>query len=89
MADFTFTEKAMEQYIYWQMQDRKTLKKINSLIIDIKRNGALQGIGKPELLKHDQSGLYSRRIDEANRLVYSVDETQNIRIMSCKGHYED
>ena len=67
--------KAMEQYIYWQMQDRKTLKKINSLIIDIKRNGALQGI--------------SRRIDEANRLVYSVDETQNIRIMSCKGHYED
>ena len=75
MADFTFPEKAMEQYIYWQMQDRKTLKKINSLIIDIKRNGALQGI--------------SRRIDEANRLVYSVDETQNIRIMSCKGHYED
>ena len=89
MADFTFTEKAMEQYIYWQMQDRKTLKKINSLIIDIKRNGALQGIGKPELLKHDKSSLYSRRIDEANRLVYSVDETQNIRIMSCKGHYEE
>ena len=89
MADFTFTEKAMEQYIYWQMQDRKTLKKINSLIIDIKRNGALQGIGKPELLKHDKSSLYSRRIDEANRLVYSVDEMQNIRIMSCKGHYEE
>lgn len=56
MTDFTFTEKAMEQYIYWQMQDKKTLKKINSLIIDIKRNGALQGIGKPELLKHDKSG---------------------------------
>ena len=89
MADFTFTEKAMEQYIYWQMQDRKTLKKINSLIIDIKRNGALQGIGRPELLKHDKSGLYSRRIDEANRLVYCVDEMQNIRIMSCKGHYEE
>ena len=64
MADFTFTEKAMEQYIYWQTQDRKTLKKINSLITDIKRNGALRGIGKPELLKHDKLGLYSRRIDE-------------------------
>ena len=63
MADFTFTEKAMEQYIYWQTQDRKTLKKINSLIADIKRNGAMQGIGKPELLKHDKSGLYSRRIE--------------------------
>lgn len=89
MADFTFTGKAMEQYIYWQMQDRKTLKKINSLITDIKRNGAMQGIGKPELLKHNKSGLYSRRIDEANCLVYSIDEAQNIRIISCKGHYED
>ncbi|MCI9019660.1 MAG: Txe/YoeB family addiction module toxin [Eubacterium sp.] len=56
---------------------------------DIKRNGAMQGIGKPELLKHDKSGLYSRRIDEANRLVYSIDEAQDIRIISCKGHYED
>lgn len=54
MADFTFTEKAIEQYIYWQTQDKKTLKKINSLITDIKRNGAMQGIGKPELLKHDK-----------------------------------
>lgn len=49
----------------------------------------MQGIGKPELLKHDKSGLYSRRIDEANRLVYSIDEAQDIRIISCKGHYED
>lgn len=89
MANFTFTEKAMEQYIYWQMQDKKTLKKINSLLTDIKRNGALRGTGKPELLKHDKSGLYSRRIDETNRLVYGIDEAQNIRIISCKGHYED
>ena len=89
MADFTFTEKAMEQYIYWQTQDRKTLKKINSLITDIKRNGAMQGIGKPELLKHDKSGLYSRRIDEANRLIYGIDESQNIKIISCRGHYDD
>lgn len=89
MADFSFTEKGWEQYVYWQTQDQKTVKKINRLITDIKRNGALQGIGKPELLRHDKSGLYSRRIDEANRLVYGIDESQNIRIISCKGHYED
>ncbi len=89
MADFTFTEKAMEQYIYWQTQDRKTLKRINSLIADIDRSGAVRGIGKPELLKHNRSGLYSRRIDEVNRLVYSVDAENNIKIISCKGHYED
>ena len=89
MAVFSFTEKGWEQYIYWQTQDLKTLKKINRLITDIKRNGALQGIGKPELLKHNKSGLYSRRIDEANRLIYGIDEAQNIRIISCKGHYED
>ena len=88
MADFTFTEKAIEQYIYWQTQDKKTLKKINSLITDIKRNGAMQGIGKPELLKHDKSGLYSRRIDEANRLVYEMSDNQII-VKSCKGHYEE
>lgn len=73
--------------MYWQTQDRKTLKKINSLIDDIRRNGAMQGIGKPEPLKHCPG--YSRRIDEANRLVYDIDELQNIRIISCKGHYED
>lgn len=89
MADFSFTEKGWEQYVYWQTQDQKTLKKINRLIIDIKRNGALQGIGKPALLKHDKSGLYSRRIDESNRLIYGIDKLQNIRIISCKGHYED
>lgn len=54
---------------------------------DIKRNGAMQGIGKPEPLKH-RSG-YSRRIDETNRLVYDMDELQNIKIISCKGHYDD
>lgn len=89
MSDLTFDSEGWNDYLYWQMQDRKTLKKVNSLIADIKRNGALQGIGKPELLNHDKSGIYSRRIDEANRLVYSIDETQNIRIISCKGHYED
>ena len=61
---------------------QKDIKKINSLLEDIKRNGALHGIGKPELLKHRRSGLYSRRLDEANRLVYDIDELQNIKVMS-------
>lgn len=66
---------------------KKTLRKINALLADIKRNGAMQGIGKPEPLKHRSE--YSRRIDETNRLVYDIDEMQNIKIISCKGHYED
>lgn len=89
MNDLTFDSKGQNDYLYWQIQDRKILKKINSLLEDIKRNGAMQGIGKPEPLKHGKSGLYSRRIDEANRLVYKIDELQNIKIISCKGHYED
>lgn len=87
MSNFTFTEKGWEHYLYWQMQDRKTLKKINSLIEDIRRNGAMQGTGKPESLKYRPG--YSRRIDEANRLVYDIDSQKNIRIISCRGHYED
>ncbi len=87
MNDFTFTEKGFDDYLHWQTQDRKTLKKINSLLEDIKRNGAMQGIGKPEPLKHRPG--YSRRIDDFNRLVYDIDELQNIKIISCKGHYED
>ena len=57
------------------------------MLEDIKRNGAMQGIGKPEKLKNRPE--YSRRIDEVNRLVYEIDELQNIRIVSCKGHYEE
>lgn len=87
MNDLTFTSAGFEDYIYWQTQDRKTLKKINALLEDIKRNGTMQGIGKPEPLKH-RSG-YSRRIDDKNRLIYEVDELQNIKILSCRGHYED
>lgn len=87
MNDFTFTSNGFEDYMYWQKQDRKTLRKINALLEDIKRNGVLDGIGKPESLKY-RAG-YSRRIDEANRLVYDVDELQNIKIISCRGHYED
>lgn len=87
MNDFTFTQEGFQDYLYWQRQDKKTLKKINALLEDIKRNGAMQGIGKPEKLKNRPE--YSRRIDEANRLVYEIDELQNNKIISCKGHYEE
>ena len=86
MNEFTFTKDAFAQYIYWQTQDKKTLKKINDLLEDIRRNGALNGIGKPEALKNRDG--YSRRIDKENRLVYVIDELQNIKIIACKGHYE-
>lgn len=87
MNDLTFTGQGFADYLYWQKQDKRTLNKINSLLEDIKRNGDLQGIGKPEALKH-RSG-YSRRIDDANRIVYEIDELQNIKIISCRGHYND
>lgn len=87
MNDLTFDSKGWNDYLYWQMQDKKTLKRINNLLDDIKRNGAMKGIGKPEKLKSRDG--YSRRIDETNRLVYDIDELKNIKIISCKGHYED
>ena len=63
------------------------LKRINALLKDIRANGAQDGIGKPEKLKYRPG--YSRRIDEADRLIYEIDELQNIKIISCRGHYED
>lgn len=87
MNDFTFTGQGFSDYLYWQTQDKKTLKKINALLADIQRNGAIRGIGKPEPLKYRPG--YSRRIDEKNRLVYVIDELQNIKIISCRGHYEE
>ena len=87
MNDFTFTKEAWEDYMYWQMKDKKTLKRINALLKDIRSNGALEGTGKPEKLKY-RAG-YSRRIDDCNRLIYEFDELQNIKIISCRGHYED
>lgn len=83
-----FTDTGWNQYIEWQGQDKKIVKRINRLLKSIDRDGAIQGIGKPELLKHNKSGLYSRRIDEANRLVYEMSDNQII-VKSCKGHYED
>lgn len=80
-----FTEQAWEDYLYWQTQDKKTLKKINNLIKDIQRT-PFTGIGKPEPLKHNFQGSWSRRISDENRLVYQVDDT-TVYILSCKDHY--
>ena len=77
---------AWEDYLYWQTQDKKTLKRINQLIKDMSRNPFL-GIGKPEPLKGKLTGFWSRRIDDTNRLVYMVDEN-SILIFSCRGHYD-
>ena len=69
----SFSIQAWEEYLYFQTQDKKTLKKINELIKDIERNGALNGIGKPEKLTNNLSGLYSKRINDKDRLVYEND----------------
>jgi toxin YoeB len=79
-------DEAWDDYIAWQSEDKKTLKRINTLIKDIERNGVLEGIGQPEPLKHDLSGWYSRRIDSTNRLIYRIVENQ-IEIAQCKTHY--
>lgn len=86
MSNITFTETAFSQYLYWQAQDKRTLKKINRLLQSIDRDGPLNGIGKPEILKY-LGGNYSR-IDEQNRLIYSIAE-DTIIVKACKGHYED
>ena len=83
----TFSETALDQYINWQTEDRKTLVRINKLIKDIQRNGFMNGIGKPEPLKGRKE--ISRKIDDANRLIYTGDSNRDLIIISCKGHYED
>jgi len=83
-----FTETGWKDYLYWAEQDKKTLKQINKLIEDIKRNGN-DGIGKPELLRGFLSGWWSRRIDEKNRLVYRLTDGGAVEIAQCKGHYGD
>lgn len=82
----SFTPSAWDDYIYWQGQDKKTLKRINALIKECLRT-PFEGIGKPEALLGDLSGLWSRRIDEKNRLVYEVTDAV-ITIISCRYHYE-
>ena len=80
-----WTKEAWADYIYWQGQDKKALKRINKLIIDTQRH-PFNGIGKPEALKENLSGFWSRRIDDTNRLVYVVDSSQ-LTIISCRYHY--
>ena len=81
----SWTDEAWNDYVYWQSQDKKTLKRINKLINDAKRS-PFEGIGKPEPLKENLSGFWSRRIDDTNRLVYAVDNSA-ITIISCRYHY--
>lgn len=80
-----FSDKAWEAYTNWMNEDKKILKRINELIKDIDRNG-YKGLGKPEALRHNLSGYWSRRINDEHRLIYSIDG-ENIFILSCKYHY--
>jgi toxin YoeB len=81
----SWDDEAWNDYLYWQTQDKKTLKRINQLLLDVDRNGYI-GIGKPEALKGEMQGYWSRRIDETNRLVYRIFEGR-IEILQCRSHY--
>jgi toxin YoeB len=85
IENLSWTLAAWKDYEYWQVQDKKTLKRINKLIRDTLRE-PFEGIGKPEPLRENLSGFWSRRIDEKNRLVYVVDESA-LTIISCRYHY--
>lgn len=87
MTSITFSEDAWDEYIYWQAQDKKTLRKINALLKEIQRE-PYNGAGKPEPLKGDLSGKWSRRINDKDRLVYEI-ENDTVIVQQCKGHYED
>lgn len=80
-------DEAWDDYTYWQTQDKKTLKRINQLIRNIERGNGFDGIGKPEPLKNEFSGFWSRRIDDTNRLIYRI-TGDTLEILSCRGHYE-
>jgi len=80
-----WTDEAWDSCVYWQSQDKKTLKRINKLITDTQR-APFEGIGKPEPLKENLAGFWSRRINDTNRLVYAVNDT-HLTIISCRYHY--
>ena len=84
--NLAWTTAAWADYVRWQGQDRKTLRRINRLVADTVRS-PFQGIGKPEALKENLAGFWSRRIDETNRLVYAVDDS-HVTIISCRYHYQ-
>ena len=84
---YTFTPSAWADYVYWQGQDKKTLKRINALIDAIVREPFI-GIGKPEALRGDLTGCWSRRIDDVNRIIYEVNDSE-LKIVACRFHYTD
>ena len=86
MSKLAFAERAWEEYLYWQENDKKALRRVNLLLKDIARNGN-DGIGKPEPLRHRNG--WSRRIDDVNRLVYQLKDDGFVEILQCKGHYDD
>ncbi|MBS7528852.1 Txe/YoeB family addiction module toxin [Fusibacter paucivorans] len=81
-----FSDDGWNDYLYWQKNDKAKIKRINDLIKSIERDGYSTGIGKPEPLRHNLSGYWSRRINDEHRLIYKVDDN-NIYIASCKDHY--
>jgi len=83
----TWSDNAWEDYLYWQTQDRKTLKRINDLLRDIERD-PFGGIGKPEPLKHEWQGYWSRRINETDRLIYRINNNQ-LEVAACRSHYDE
>ena len=87
MREIHFTPDAWDAYVWWQGQDRKTLKRINTLLQSVQRD-PFNGIGKPEPLVGNLSGFWSRRIDETHRLVYEADEAA-ILVVACRFHYHD
>ena len=82
-----FSEQAWSDYLYWQSTDKRMIKKINTLLKDIARHPN-KGLGKPEVLKHDLAGLWSRRIDQEHRLVYKAGD-EKLKVYSCRFHYDD
>lgn len=87
MSKITFSEDAWDEYLYWQMQDKKTLKKVNELLKEIQRT-PFSGKGEPEELRGNLSDKWSRRINQKDRLVYEITNDM-ISIIQCKGHYND
>ena len=84
--NITFSPDGWADYLYWQTEDKKTLRRLNKLLQELQRDGAELGLGKPELLRHVK--CMSKRIDDKNRLTYFM-EGESVVVISCRGHYED
>jgi len=87
MMNKTWSDEGWEDYLYWQTQDRKTLKRVNELIKDIERD-PYRGKGKPEPLRHEWQGYWSRRINDKDRIIYRIHNNQ-LEIAACRSHYDD